>query len=417
MTDRDPFLIVGAGLAGAKAAETLRAEGYDGPLVLLGAEAERPYDRPPLSKGYLTGAVDADGVHLHPPGWYHAQGIELRVGVRVVHLDPVAHRVRLDTGEHLPYRRLLLATGSEARPLSVPGADHDDVQHLRTAADAYRLRAALTGPTSSVVVVGAGWIGLEVAAAARGLGHAVTVVDPAPTPLHHALGPQMGELFARLHRDHGVDLRMRTGVTRIRRGASGAAVVTGSGAELPADLVVVGIGARPNTELAAAAGLHVDDGVVVDAAMRTSAPDVHAAGDIAAVPHPHHGRRLRVEHWANALHTGPAAARAMLGRAVVHDRLPYFFTDQYDLGMEYTGLGSPEATVVCRGEPEDGAFIAFWMRDGRVEAGMNVNTWDVADAIEALIRSGEAIDSALLRDPSVPLSELAARATRPAARS
>jgi 3-phenylpropionate/trans-cinnamate dioxygenase ferredoxin reductase component len=413
----DTFVVVGAGLAGAKAVETLRAEGLAGPVVLVGAEPELPYERPPLSKGYLLGTADRGSAHVHDAEWYAEHDVDLRTGVRVVELDPGAHQVVLDPGGPLGYRSLLLATGSSARRLQLPGADLDGVRYLRTLADADRLRADLTGGGRRVVVVGGGWIGLEVTAAARHHGNAVTVLEPRPAPLHGVLGAQMGEVFGRLHRDHGVDLRTGTTVRGCTGtgGRVGSVLVSGpdgGDGELPADLVVVGVGAVPNTGLAAAAGLPVDDGVVVDQALRSPAPDVYAAGDVAAAYHPGHRRHLRVEHWANALHGGPAAARSMLGQDVSYDRVPYFFTDQYDWGMEYSGLGGPDDTVVCRGNPADGAFTAFWVTaDGRVSAGMNVNVWDVSDAVQQLIRSGRPVPVERLTDPDVPLAELAASTT------
>ena len=410
MTRTDAFVVVGAGLAGAKAVETLRAEGLDGPVVLVGAEPERPYERPPLSKQYLLGSAGRDAGFVHEPGWYAAHDVDLRTGVRAVGLDPAAHRVRLDTGEELAYRALLLATGSVPRRLPVPGADLDGVRYLRTLADADRLRADLTGPARQVVVVGGGWIGLEVAAAARTHGHAVTVVEPQPTPLHAVLGPQLGAVFGRLHRDHGVDLRTGVTVEEVR-GAAGrvSAVRLGEGQEVPADLVVVGVGVLPETSLAAAGGLPVDGGVVVDAALRSPVPDIYACGDVAAAWHPRYQRHLRVEHWANALHGGPAAARSMLGQEVSYDRVPYFFTDQYELGMEYSGLGRPGAPVVFRGDPGQGPFVAFWLgADGQVEAGMNVDVWGVTDDVQALIRSGRPVPADRLADPDVPLASLLA---------
>jgi 3-phenylpropionate/trans-cinnamate dioxygenase ferredoxin reductase subunit len=408
MSGPDVVVVVGAGLAGAKAAETLRAEGFDGRLVVVGAEPERPYERPPLSKQYLLGAAGRSSAYVHPEGWYADHDVELRTGVRAVGLDPAAHRVELDSGEELAYRSVLLATGASARRLPVPGADLDGVRYLRSLADADRLRADLAGGGRRVVVVGGGWIGLEVAAAARHHGHAVTVVEPRPTPLYAVLGAQLGEVFARLHRAHGVDLR--TGVSvRAVEGADGRvrSVLLDVGDALPADLVVVGVGVVPETGLAEAAGLPVHNGIVVDSALRSAAPDVYATGDVAASFHPRYGRHVRVEHWANALHGGPAAARSMLGQVVVHDRVPYFFTDQYELGMEYSGLSRPDAPVVCRGNLEEGPFIAFWLSaDGRVEAGMNVDVWDVAEPIQALIRSGRPVPPGQLADPTVPLEEL-----------
>jgi 3-phenylpropionate/trans-cinnamate dioxygenase ferredoxin reductase subunit len=409
MSSSQTFVIVGAGLAGAKAAETLREEGFDGRVVLVGADPERPYERPPLSKQYLLGAAERASAFVHPVEWYAEHAVELRTGVRAIGLHPADHRVELDSGETLDYAALLLATGSSARRLAAPGAELDGVQVLRTMADADRLRGELAQGGRRVVVVGAGWIGLEVTAAARYHGNAVTVVEPRPTPLFGVLGARMGEVFARLHRRHGVDLRTDTTV-RALQGSGGrvTSVLLDDGGLLPADLVVVGVGAEPNTELAEAGGLRVADGVVVDGALRTSAPDVFAAGDVASVPYPRAGRHVRVEHWANALHSGPAAARSMLGQQVLFDRVPYFFTDQYDLGMEYSGLGSPDATVVCRGNPEDGGFISFWLDDGRVVAGMNVDVWDVTDSIQALIRSGRPVPVEQLTDPDVPLEDLLA---------
>ena len=408
MPTQDPFVVVGAGLAGAKAAETLREEGFDGPVVLVGAEPEPPYERPPLSKQYLLGRADRDSAFVHDAGWYAEHDVELRTGVRATRLDPAAHRLTLDTGEELGYARLLLATGASPRRLPVPGADLDGVRYLRTLADADRLRTDLAGGGRRVVVVGAGWIGLEVAAAARSHGNTVTVVEPQPTPLHAVLGAEMGRVFARLHRDHGVELLTDTVVREIRgSGGRATTVVTDGHAGLPADLVVVGVGVVPDSRLAAAAGLEVDNGVVVDEALRSSAPDVHAAGDVAAAFHPLYGRHVRVEHWANALHQGPAAARSMLGQEVVFDRVPYFFTDQYELGMEYSGLAGPGDTVVCRGDPDGGSFIAFWTADGRVTAGMNVDVWDVTAPIQQLIRSRRQVQPARLADPDTPLELLA----------
>jgi NADPH-dependent 2,4-dienoyl-CoA reductase/sulfur reductase-like enzyme len=403
----DTFVIVGGGLAGAKAAETLRAEGFDGRVVIVGAEPENPYERPPLSKGYLTGKAERDSAFVHEPVWYDANDVEMRAGVQATSLDPAGHRVDLDTGESLPYTRLLLTTGASARRLPVSGADLHGVHYLRTLADADRLREALAGGDRRVVVVGAGWIGLEVTAAARGYGNDVTVVEPQPTPLFGVLGPQMGEVFAGLHREHGVDLRTRTGV-RGFAGPSGSVttVVLDDGAEQSADLVVVGVGVAPNTGLGTGAGLDVDNGVRTDAALRTSAPDVFAAGDVASSFHPLYGRHVRVEHWANALNGGPAAARSMLGQAISYDRVPYFFTDQYDLGMEFSGLTTADATLVTRGNPEDGAFIAFWLSGGRVQAGMNVNVWDVTGPIQELVRSGRQVPVERLTDPDVPLEDL-----------
>jgi 3-phenylpropionate/trans-cinnamate dioxygenase ferredoxin reductase subunit len=404
---RQTFLIVGGGLAGAKAAETLREAGFGGRIQLVGAEPDRPYERPPLSKGYLTGAEERDSVFVHGLDWYAEQEVELRLGSPAVDLDPAGHELGLGTGERLGYDKLLLASGSSPRRL--PGTDLDGVHYLREIQDADRLRAALAAGGRQVVVVGAGWIGMETAAAARGHGNAVTVVAPQPVPLRAALGDELGRMFADLHRDHGVTLRLGTGVREFT--SSGGAVtglVTDAGDALSADLVVVGVGAQPNVRLAADAGLVVDNGVVADAALVSSHPDVYAAGDVASSYHPLLGRHLRVEHWANALHGGPAAARSMLGQRVVFDRVPYFFTDQYDLGMEYSGYVEPGGydQLVYRGDRAGRTFIAFWLSAGRILAGMNVNVWDVVTPIQDLIRAGKPVEADQLADEDVPLEKL-----------
>jgi len=386
----DTFAIVGAGLAGARAAETLRAEGFDGRVVLFGAEAHLPYERPALSKGYLQGTAEAPFVH--PAEWYAEQDVDLRLGTRVTALDAAAHEVETADGDRLRYTKLLLTTGSSVRRLA-------DAVTLRTLDDSDRLRAALR-PGARVVIVGAGWIGLEVAAAARVAGAEVTVLEQAPAPLLAALGPEMAAVFARLHVEHGVDLRCGVTVRAVRSDA-----VLLDDETIPADLVVAGIGVTPDVDLARAAGLAVDNGVVVDEHLRSSAPDVWAAGDVANAYHPFAGRHVRVEHWANALHQPVVAAQAMLGKDAVYDRLPYFFTDQYDLGMEYTGFGGGE--VVVRGDERE--FVAFWLRDGRLTAAMNVNVWTgVPEIARRLIRAGTRLDPAALADPAVPLEDVTA---------
>ncbi|HEX6500307.1 MAG TPA: FAD-dependent oxidoreductase [Micromonosporaceae bacterium] len=407
MTEHGPFVIVGAGLAGAKAAQTLREEGFDGDIVLLGDEPERPYERPPLSKGLLLGSAERDSVYVHDSGWYAEHHVDLRTGARVVALDRSGRTVDLADGQRVGYRKLLLATGSRPRDLPVPGADLDGVLRLRTLADSDRINQALTD-SANVVIIGAGWIGLEIAAAARGRGAAVTVVEAAHLPLARVLGDEIATVFADLHRDHGVTFHFGTQVREVRGTGRVSSVVLDDGTTLPADVVVVGVGARPNVELAEQAGLTVGNGIVVDAGLRTGDQDIVAAGDVANVAHPLLGGYIRVEHWANALNSGPAAARAMLDLPVSYDRLPYFYTDQYDLGMEYTGhapLGSYDRVVV-RGDLAKREFIAFWTGGGRVLAGMNVNIWDVTAPIGELIRSGRPVDPDRLADPDVPLESL-----------
>jgi len=404
-------VIVGASLAGAKAAETLREEGFGGSIVLVGEEAERPYERPPLSKSYLLGRDDRESVFVHPEGWYAEHDVDLRRGVAATGIDRAARSVALADGGEVAYDKLLITTGARPRRLNVPGGDLEGLLYLRTVSDSERLGAAFRGG-GRVVVAGAGWIGLETAAAARELGCEVTVAEPAPGALHQSIGLEVGAVFAGLHRDHGVALRFGEGVSEFR-GAGGrlTAVVTSAGAELPADVAVVGIGVVPNSGLAEAAGLEVSNGILTDTALRTSDPDIYAAGDVTNAVNPLLGRRVRVEHWANALNSGPAAARSMLGQAVRYDRVPYFFSDQYDLGMETAGLPEPGTydQVVWRGDVGAREFIAFWLADGAVVAGMNVNVWDVNDAIQDLIRAGAAghrVDTARLADPDVPLGEV-----------
>jgi NADPH-dependent 2,4-dienoyl-CoA reductase/sulfur reductase-like enzyme len=411
------FVIVGGGLAGAKAAETLRAEGFSGRVILLGDERDHPYERPPLSKGYLSGKEDRDSVFVHDTAWYAGADIELHLGQPVTALDREARSVRLGDGTVVHYDKLLLATGAEPRRLPVPGTELAGVHHLRRLAHADRLRnvlAALGRDNGHLVIAGAGWIGLEVAAAARGYGAEVTVVEPEPTPLHQVVGPELGQIFTDLHSDHGVRFHFGLRLTEII-GQDGLvlAVRTDDGEEHPAHDVLAAIGAAPRTALAETAGLAMapradGGGIAVDASLRTSDPHIFAAGDVANVAHPLLGTRLRVEHWANALNSGPAAARAMLGQDVSYDRVPYFFSDQYDLGLEYSGWAPPGSydQVVIRGDAGKREFIAFWLKDRRVLAGMNVNVWDVTETVQGLIRSGRQVDPDALADPSVPLESL-----------
>ncbi|GAA1242184.1 NAD(P)/FAD-dependent oxidoreductase [Oryzihumus leptocrescens] len=399
------FVIVGASLAGAKAAETLREEGFDGRVVLLGEETERPYERPELSKGFLLGKKPADKLYVHPADFYAGHDIELRTSTTVTALDPGAHEVVLDGGERLGYDRLLLATGASSRRFPVAGADLPGVAYLRQMGESDDLRTAIQG-ASRVVVVGAGWIGSEVAACARMLGAEVSMIAPEAVPLERVLGPEVGAVYRDLHADKGVDLHLSTGVDRIEGTDAATGVRTSDGTLVEGDLVVVGIGAAPRDELARAAGLEVDNGVLTDEHLRTSDPDIYAAGDVANAMHPFYGKRIRVEHWANALNQGPAAARNMLGAGTAYSRVPYFYSDQYDFGMEYNGYATEWDRVVFRGDPASREFLAFWVRDGQVLAGLNANIWDQADGIKALVRSGARVDTDRLADPSVDLGDL-----------
>jgi 3-phenylpropionate/trans-cinnamate dioxygenase ferredoxin reductase subunit len=404
------FVIVGGGLAGAKAAEALRADGFDGEVVLFGSEPERPYERPPLSKGYLLGKEDREKAFVHSAGWYDQHDVDLRIGVTVAMIDPAAHLVTFDGGT-IAYDKLLLATGASARRIDVPGAGLGNVRYLRTLPESEALRAAFT-PGARVVIVGSGWIGLEAAAAARTAGSSVTIVEPQPAALYGALGPELGGKFADLHRSRGVEFRFGESAAEFLAAGPGSgqvgSVVTAGGTELPADVVVVGIGAVPNDGLAKSAGLDVNNGVVTDSALRTSDPDIFAAGDVANSYLPLLGRHVRVEHWSNALNGGKAVALSMLGKQLEYNRVPYFYSDQYDLGMECAGLPSPGTydQVVYRGDTDALEFIAFWLKEGRLVAGMNVNVWDVNDDLQGLIRSAKPLDPARLSDPAIPLPEV-----------
>jgi 3-phenylpropionate/trans-cinnamate dioxygenase ferredoxin reductase subunit len=405
MADPPTFVIAGAGLAGAKAAEALRDDGYDGKIVILGEERARPYERPPLSKDYLRGEFQGDAPYVHEAGFYAEREIELRTGTRAVAVRPRDREVELEGGERIRFDRLLLATGAVPRRLAVPGADLDGVHYLRTVEDADALRARIRA-AGRAVVVGAGWIGAEVAASARQLGIEVVLLEIDEVPLRRVLGPELGAIYRDIHVEHGVRFLGGTGVERIEGVTSVERVVTSDGRVLDCDLVVVGVGVTPRAELAAEAGLDVENGILVSDRLESSVPGIFAAGDVANAWHPLLERRIRVEHWATALNQGPAAARNMLGRDVPYDAVPYFFSDQYDVGMEYAGHATEWDRVVFRGDPATREFIAFWTKDGRVVAGMNVNVWDVTDDIQALVRSRSVVDPRRLADPDVPIREL-----------
>jgi NADPH-dependent 2,4-dienoyl-CoA reductase/sulfur reductase-like enzyme len=402
------FVIVGGGLAGAKAAETLRAEGFTGDVVLFGDELELPYERPPLSKDYLLGKAAREAAYVHPADWYTEHAIDLRTGVSVAAIDRPAHTVIFEGGTQ-GYDKLLLATGASPRRLDIPGEALDGVRYLRKLPDSEALREAFTGGRR-VVIIGSGWIGLETAAAASIAGCHVTVIEPQPAPLYYAIGPELGAVFAALHEAHGVTFRFGETAAELHGDAAGrlGSVLTSSGTILPANVAVVAIGAGPNDGLARGAGLDISNGVITDSALRTSDPDIYAAGDVACSFLPLLGRNVRVEHWSNALNGGPAAARSMLGQEVAYDRVPYFYTDQYDLGMECSGLPSPGSydEVVYRGDRATLEFIAFWLKDGKLTAGMNVNIWDVTGDIQSLIRSGRTLDTSRLSNPAIPLAEV-----------
>ena len=415
MTTQPSFIIVGGGLAGAIAAQTLREEGFDGRITLLGDEPHRPYERPPLSKDYLQGEADRDSIFALPEPWYADHAVELRLGTAVTSLDPAARTVTTASGEQLRYDKLLLTTGSTPRRLSVAGADFNGVHCLRTVDDSERIKAGFA-QAHRVAIIGAGWIGLETAAAARNAELDVTLLEHAELPLLRALGPEAAPVFADLHRDHGVDLRSQVAVAELTgRDGTVTAVLLSDGSQIDADMVLVGVGITPNTQLAAEAGLRVDNGILVDEHLRTSDVSVFAAGDVANAYNPRLDRHLRVEHWANARRQGATAGKAMLGQDAVDARPSYFFTDQYDLSMEYTGDISPSGydQVIFRRYPDPRQLIVFWLSEQRVQAGMNINIWDVADDIERLVQSPYRANTDDLADPGIPLASLLQRPAGP----
>ena len=405
----ESVVIVGGGLAGAKTAEALRDQGYGGPIVLFAAERHLPYERPPLSKGYLKGESPIEDAYVFPQEWYGEHDVDLREGVAVTSIERDEHQVVSTAGDRTPYGKLVLATGASARRSDLPGADLAGVVYLRAIEDSDRLREAF-GPDTRVVLVGGGWIGLEASAAARDAGATVTVLEMAPQPLYGVLGDRLGQAFADFHRSHGTDVRTGVSVTAIEQADDKlkvGGVRLGDGELVPADLVLVGIGATPNVDLAVSSGLDVDNGILVDAQGRSSDPDVFAVGDVANAETPSMGQRIRVEHWANALDRPASVAGGMLGTEGGFDKLPFFFSDQYDLGLEYSGHGGRDDEVVVRGDLGAMEFVAFWVdADGQVTAGMNVNVWDVQDDIQALVTSGKAVDRDKLADADVPLTQV-----------
>ncbi len=394
-------VIVGAGLAAAHVASTIRDAADQRPVTIIGDEGRRPYERPGLSKGVLQGKDEPGSVYVHDTGWYEQNDITTRFDDPAVAIDLAERKVTLASGESVEYADLVIATGARPRTIDLPGAGLPGVRTLRRIPDSLALREAF-GEARRLVVIGAGWIGLEVAAAATEAGMRVTVLESADVPLRAALGDRLGTYFAQLHRNHGVDLR--TGITV--SGIEGGDAVTGvrAGGEIfPADLVVVGVGAVPNTELAQKAGLTVDNGIVVDEHLRAR-EHVYAIGDVANASNVALGMRVRVEHWDNAIRQGNLAGRQILGEDATYDWQPYFYTDQFDLGMEYVGRSGPADVVVLRGSEQSGEFIAFWQRNGLVTAAMNVNIWDVNDTLCALI--GRQIESERLADGSVGIGDL-----------
>lgn len=398
----DPVVIVGAGLAAGAAVQALRQEGEDGPIVLLGGEPHPPYERPPLSKEYLRGEADAEALPLHEPGSYDEWEVEVRTGVRAAGLDVTDRAIELDDGSSLRYRTLLLATGGRARVIGAEPSER--VCYLRTIEDADRLRGHLGGG-KRLLVVGAGFIGCEVAASARALGTEVTMLERGPAPLVRVLGEGMGRVLAEIHREHGVDLRLETGMGEVRETAGGVVVETDGGETLEGDAVVIGAGIIPNTELAEAAGLEIENGIAVDARCATAAEGVFAAGDVASHDHPIFGR-IRVEHFDNALKMGAHAARAMLGSEEPFDDPHWFWSDQYDVNLQMGGFAATWDEIVVRGSVGDRDFTAFYLQDGRVRSVLSIGRpRDVRRGMR-VIKAQVRPDPALLRDEDVDVASL-----------
>ena len=394
-------MIVGGGVAAAAAVQGLREQGFEGRIVLVGEEPEVPYERPPLSKEYLRGEQARDELPVHPEAWYREHDVELRLGVRVTALDPGGPAVTLEGGERLDAEGVLLVTGGRARRM--PGDPSDRVLYLRQVGDADRIREVIR--SGRLVVVGAGFIGAEVAASARVGGAEVTVLEKGQVPLNRAIGEEMGRIYAGIHHDHGVELRTEDGVASVEETADGVVVRTEQGAVIEAGAVLVGIGIEPNVELAADAGLEVDNGVAVDERCVTSAPGVFAAGDIANHLHPTFGRRIRVEHFDNALKMGTHVAGSMMG-----DRTPFtdphwFWSDQYDVNLQYAGFAYEWDDVVVRGSMEELDGVAFYLLQGVLLGALGLNRGrDVRRAMKLI---GSRPDPARLADEETDLRSLA----------
>jgi 3-phenylpropionate/trans-cinnamate dioxygenase ferredoxin reductase subunit len=400
------IVIIGGGLAGTGAAGSLREENFTGRIVLISSDAAPPYDHVPLSKNYLRGEPGHHQLFLHDESFYRQRSIDLRLGTTVTAIDTARHRVRLDSGEHVGYDKLLIATGSSNRKLRVPGNDLGGIFYLRTLADADRLKSALAH-AGTMIVVGAGFVGCEVAASARQMGLDVTLIGREPRPMLKALGPIGAGFYADLHRAHGVHLHMGVGLSHFT-GHDGEVhgAVLDDGTELPADLIVVGVGAEPAVGVAAAAGIPVDRGIITDEALATGVSDVYAAGDVASVPSALFADRPGGGHFAAALSQGPVAALSMLGQQARYEAMPFFFSDQYDVWMEFTGHAVADADIVTRGDVAGGQFVVFWLRGESLVAAMNVNVLGVPDIVTPLIAGGRSVDRAALADPTVDLGSL-----------
>lgn len=406
MANNESHVIVGAGIAGNAAAETLRKQGFDGEVHLVGAEPYRPYDRPPLSKEFLSGAKAEEKLFFKTEDFYAEQSIDLHIGSEATTIDIAENTVYLNTGKSLRYDKLLLATGSRVRTLPIPGSDLEGVHYLRTIDDSRAIARSMNG-ASAVVIVGAGFIGSEVAAVCKTAGIEVTVLEIQPQPMAHILGDQMGAIYAKLHTNRGIDLRLQEGISEIRGNSRAEQVITDQGNAIDCDFVVIGVGITPDTALAESAGLDVDRGILTNEYCRTSHPDIYAAGDVANWFHPGLGHRLRVEHWDNALNQGAAAAKSMLGAPEPYSPTLYFWSDQYDLNIQYLGHAAQWDEVAVRGNPADEKFTAFYLKDGSVHGALIVNNFRDIRPTRTLIGQKTPVNAVSLSDESTNLKQLA----------
>jgi 3-phenylpropionate/trans-cinnamate dioxygenase ferredoxin reductase component len=398
--------IVGASLTGSSAAATLREEGFDGRVVLIGAEPQPPYDRPPLSKNYLRGTTPFEKTLLRPPEFYRERDIEMRLGTTVTRVDAEKRTLALDGGERLEFDQLLVATGGRNRRFPIPGIDLPGVYDLRTVADADRIREAI-GRGGRAVVVGLGFIGAEVAASMRQSGLEVVAVEPFKTPLYRALGEEIGRVVEGLHRDHGVEMILDDAVTAFEGSGKVERVVTRNGRRIECSLAVFGLGIEPATELVVNTPVRVDNGIVVDDQCRTNVPGIFAAGDVANHYHPVCGRQMRVEHWQNGVKQGGAAARSMLGRGQPYDEVHWFWSDQFDANIQYAGFHAAWDRIVVRGSLASRKFLAFYLTEGRVESVVAINQGRDMRRTFPIIKARVAVDPARLEDPNVDLRTLA----------
>ncbi len=401
----ETFVIIGAGHAGGEAAAALRARKFEGRIIILGDEAYVPYERPPLSKQLLSGELEPERLFLKPPAFYQDRDIEIRLDTRVEAIDPKAHSISLADGGALTYDKLLIATGSRVRELPIPGAGLRGVHYLRTIRDTLALRAELK-PGVRLVIVGGGYIGLEVAAVARKIGASVAVLEMLPRLMMRVVGPEISQFYETLHRDNGVDIQLDVAVTAVEGEGRAELVSCGDGSALPADAVLIGVGVLPNVELAEAAGLDVDDGILVDEFAQTSDPDIFAAGDVANHPNSVLGERLRLESVHNAVAQAQCAARSMLGEKIAYAEVPWFWSDQYGIKLQMAGVSHKGDVVVVRGAPSSAKFSALYLRDGRVVAVNAVNHMRDFMAARRMIAAHAHPDPEKIADPEIPLKDL-----------